>query len=162
MFVYNVTDMLSDEDTLCARITNLSSIEGEVILVTLIANILNWVFGGFQIYLIRVNAYYYYVFLVGMVICFTLGLVTSFNSYVDCHMNQLTWLLQMTLFGWLSTVINTVWYCMLHRCNANTVQSDWLELWIFLLLNVNLRSQFSHLIFLVYFSRLRYLGTPSQ
>ena len=34
--VYNVTDMLSDKDKLCARITNLSSIEVEVILVTLI------------------------------------------------------------------------------------------------------------------------------
>ena len=41
LFVYNVTDMLSDEDNLFARITNLSSIEAEVILVTLIANILN-------------------------------------------------------------------------------------------------------------------------
>ena len=63
-----------------------------------------------------------YVFLVGMVICFTLGLVTSFNSYVDCHMNQLTWLLKIALFGWLSKVINTVWYCMLHKLYANTVQ----------------------------------------
>ena len=41
LFVYNVTDMLSDEEKLCARITNLSSIEAEVILGTLIANILN-------------------------------------------------------------------------------------------------------------------------
>ena len=41
LFVYNVTDMLSDEDKLCARINNLSSFEAEVILVTLIANILN-------------------------------------------------------------------------------------------------------------------------
>ena len=36
LFVYNVTDMLSDKDKLCARITTLSSIEVEVILVTLI------------------------------------------------------------------------------------------------------------------------------
>ena len=41
LFYYNVTYMLSDKDKLCARITNLSSIEAEVILVTLIANILN-------------------------------------------------------------------------------------------------------------------------
>ena len=41
LFVYNVTDMLSDKDKLCARITNLSSFKAEVILVTLIANILN-------------------------------------------------------------------------------------------------------------------------
>ena len=40
LFVYNVTDMLSDKDKLCARITHLSSIKAEVILVTLIANIL--------------------------------------------------------------------------------------------------------------------------
>ena len=40
LFVSNVTDMLGDEDKLCARITHLSSIEAEVILVTLIANIL--------------------------------------------------------------------------------------------------------------------------
>ena len=36
LFVYNVTDMLSDKDKLCARITNLSSFEVEVILGTLI------------------------------------------------------------------------------------------------------------------------------
>ena len=36
LFVYNVTDMLSDKDKLCARVTNLSSIEVEVILVALI------------------------------------------------------------------------------------------------------------------------------
>ena len=36
LFVYNVADMLSDKDKLCARITNLSSIEVEVILVALI------------------------------------------------------------------------------------------------------------------------------
>ena len=55
--------MLSDEDKLCARITNLSSIEAEVILVTLIANILNWVFGGFQIYLTNLLVYYYLSFI---------------------------------------------------------------------------------------------------
>ena len=55
--------MLSDEDKLCARITYLSSIEAEVILVTLIANILNWVFGGFQIYLTNLLVYYYLSFI---------------------------------------------------------------------------------------------------
>jgi hypothetical protein len=55
--------MLSDEDKLCARITYLSSIEAEVILVTLIANILNWVFGGFQIYLTNLLVYYYFSFI---------------------------------------------------------------------------------------------------
>ena len=48
IFVYNVTDMLSDKDKLCARITNLSSFEAEVILVTLTANILNRVCGDFR------------------------------------------------------------------------------------------------------------------
>ena len=55
--------MLSDEDKLCARITYLSSIEAEVILGTLIANILNWVFGGFQIYLTNLLVYYYLSFI---------------------------------------------------------------------------------------------------
>jgi len=55
--------MLSDEDKLCARITYLSSIEAEVILDTLIANILNWVFGGFQIYLTNLHVYYYLSFI---------------------------------------------------------------------------------------------------
>ena len=41
LFVYNVTYMLSDKDKLCARITNLSSIEVEVILGTLIVYVLN-------------------------------------------------------------------------------------------------------------------------
>ena len=36
LFAYNVKDMLSDKEKLCARITNLFSIEVEVILGTLI------------------------------------------------------------------------------------------------------------------------------
>jgi hypothetical protein len=41
LFVYNVIDMLSDKDKLCARITNLSSFEVEVILGALIVYVLN-------------------------------------------------------------------------------------------------------------------------
>ena len=41
MFVYNVTDMLSEEDKFCARITNLSSIDVEMILGTFIVYVLN-------------------------------------------------------------------------------------------------------------------------
>ena len=41
LFFYNVTDMLSDKDKLCDRITNLSSIQVEVILGALIVYVLN-------------------------------------------------------------------------------------------------------------------------
>jgi len=116
LFVYNVTDMLSDKEKLCARITNLSSFEVEVILGTLIVCMYSIEYLAVSKYCLShyLHLTWYY-----------------FRSYVDCYVIQLLGYLFLSSL-WVAFYCDQ--YCVVlyaTQIQCNTVQSIWLELWFF-------------------------------
>ena len=115
LFVYNVTDMLSDKDKLCARITNLSSIEVEVILVTLIVCI-------YSIEYLAVSNYCLSHYFPLMCLLFLVCQVLCWLSY-----DSITWLLvfKLSLGSFLHESILCSTVCYIDAMQIQSSQTDW-------------------------------------
>ena len=115
LFVYNVTDMLSDKDKLCARITNLSSIEVKVILVTLIVCMYSIEYLAVSNYCL---SHYFHLncllFLVFQVLCWL-----SYDSF--------TWLLvfKISLGNFLHELILCGTVCYTDSMQIQSSKFDW-------------------------------------